>query len=312
VTNVREMDNRIPKDKFMDLLGEERRSIFGSRTWPLILDQIRAALLACRDAVKVSGETYRASKEVSAGPDAFEMLGMDVAIDSDMRPWLLEVNVSPDTLGMTGVDWLQAFAYEALESLLGIVLDSHDSILDLPSDVELGKMKGADGLERLFTSKVLAKGHGDRCYGRLVAETPPALVGGLDLGGDFGKWLLAFRESAANARRCTVGVPPPPPICAEPGTHERVLSDVLYPLATSGPQRYREGALTKKSSQKLTPLSLPSPSNRGLLEPLGTARIVRPKAMTFPSLKWRSRSLPSLNGPAKSMGQTQSEDEQRG
>lgn len=37
-------------------------------------------------------------------PNAFELLGFDILIDADLRPWLIEVNANPSVSGSSIVD----------------------------------------------------------------------------------------------------------------------------------------------------------------------------------------------------------------
>ena len=98
-TNCRDEDNRATLGVMLREMGAAAEEAWWSRAWPQILDIVRAVLLASRDEVlRAERESRRKRKPGPSGPRAFELFGLDVALDEDWRPWLLEVNTSPNML----------------------------------------------------------------------------------------------------------------------------------------------------------------------------------------------------------------------
>jgi len=310
VTNIRDEDNRVDTKTFMSMLGERRSALFKSRSWPLMLDAVRAALFASRASVIHEGEVYRAAHPNSpSGPTAFELVGLDFGIDNDMRPWLYEANISPNMLGRC--EFLRAWAEESMESLLSIVLAFHEGKLVLPTSSELDAMPGQDCLERLFPPGVVPRGrHTDACYGQEVSNTQPALVAGLDLGPESpcGKWLLVVKERTKNAM-----VYPPRTLemavgCQIPSSrlsrregrtssYSRILCEVLQ--TNTGTLQTNTGTLQTNQTNQ----TKPTKSTNHKLE-------VRSRSVEPPILKPSSscrelgnpESDPPLDAPARSSG----------
>lgn len=193
MTNVREEDNRVPASKLLAELGPEASATFASETWPQMLDIVRAVLLGSLQTVMI--------KEEDANHGAFELFGLDFALDKDMRPWLLEVNASPELLQTCEVAKIKRLGHEAVESMLAIALGHQDGSLRIPKYVDLQKRPGHEvdrKAKRLFTEQEIEKSHGRakcyHCYGRSVASIPLCLVNGLNLGGASKKWRLILRE----------------------------------------------------------------------------------------------------------------------
>lgn len=57
--------------------------------WSKIYDVILKSLLS------VDSIVYQNLKKLSKGNNCFELLGYDILIDADLKPWLMEVNLSP-------------------------------------------------------------------------------------------------------------------------------------------------------------------------------------------------------------------------
>lgn len=93
------------------------KTIFG------ILPNLQHSYLSSRPGVpKFIGDCDPfASKELFYGSGCFEILGFDVLVDSNFKPWLIEVNHSPSFTCDTPLD------LRIKERLIGFVLD----ILDL-------------------------------------------------------------------------------------------------------------------------------------------------------------------------------------
>eukprot|EP00931_Biecheleriopsis_adriatica_P095207 TRINITY_DN6883_c0_g1_i2.p1 TRINITY_DN6883_c0_g1~~TRINITY_DN6883_c0_g1_i2.p1 ORF type:complete len:786 (+),score=183.22 TRINITY_DN6883_c0_g1_i2:34-2391(+) len=203
-TNCRDQENRTPLHVVLAAAGEGGKDKWHCNTWPKLLDAVRATLLAGRSAVLGHrDEEVRGFKQ--RGPRAFELFGLDFAIDECWNPWLLEMNTSPCMLEDCGgeyVDELKAWAREATESLIEIAMQAHSGDFKIPSYSEL-KQRGSDEAEkplcRLFGPDgpdPNAAGHasGNFCLGASVAKVPTCLVGGLDLGGPCSRWRLIIRD----------------------------------------------------------------------------------------------------------------------
>ena len=71
--------------------------------------------------MQLKTEVGEVTVEPVRGSRAFEILGFDIMIDDELRPWLLEVNVSPDVSHSTPVT--ASLAKAATRDLLALVLD---------------------------------------------------------------------------------------------------------------------------------------------------------------------------------------------
>ena len=57
--------------------------------WSKIYDVILKGLIA------IDGPVQQQLKKLSSRNNCFELLGFDILIDTDLKPWLMEVNLSP-------------------------------------------------------------------------------------------------------------------------------------------------------------------------------------------------------------------------
>lgn len=266
VTNVRQFENRITMEEFFETIGEEKSSLWHTRTWPLMLDAVRASLFACKPGVVACANPPRPGRKPNEGPGAFELFGLDFALDETMRPWLLEANISPDLLGKCPVVPVRMLAEDAVEYLLATVLAHHEGMLPLPKDSDLQAASQEDErtLERLFPEEILNNEggcHSTQCFGRAVLDTPAPLVTGLDIGDPCGKWLLILKESISNMHlHCSSSAPPEQRI-TQGLHHDKVLHDVLLP----GTGIFFEGQGSKQSAaaRARTLSSPPSLANLG-------------------------------------------------
>lgn len=232
VTNNRSTDNRLSSEALFKELGPENEKLWKQRTWPLMLDSVRATLLATQSKVLARGQDLllQAANQAqvergTSGPNAFELFGFDFVVDEDFRPWMLEANVSPDMLSECDIDQLQGWSEKAIEGLLGIVLAHRGKTLNIPKIQELqawgtnagssrsivnamqeqsaGTTKSSDELvvsERLFGRDEdggdFQAHDSNLCYGSIVSKIPECLVRGLDLGPPCNGWLLFLREKS--------------------------------------------------------------------------------------------------------------------
>lgn len=238
-TNCRDGDNRTPLATLFEELGPGAAEAWHDRTWPLMLDAVRALLFAAQPSVlscrrrPSQGRSSLSSQAQLDGPRAFELIGVDFAVDDTWRPWLLEANISPnmcEDCDGEHASALRACAQDATESLLSIVVAHHAGQLPLPSPAELdalgaslgGTGGSAEPPERLFqTVHTTDPGviGGGCCYGARVMSVPVCLARGLDVGAPCNPWLLALREPtledarppvqhSGSSREASCGLPP--------------------------------------------------------------------------------------------------------
>ncbi|CAK9061668.1 unnamed protein product [Durusdinium trenchii] len=191
-TNCRDTENRVPMKVLFESVGHGAAERWKTRTWPRLLDAVRASLFATQC-------TMASNRNTSA--KAFELFGLDFGLDESWQPWLLEINTSPCMLDDCKGEYeeeIKAWAWEATESLLKLVLAFHDGSWKLPSYVELlqksaEERSGQGGVERLFEEEVGRAEHSP-CLGRMVRSVSPCLASGLSLEGPCGRWCLILRE----------------------------------------------------------------------------------------------------------------------
>ena len=173
-------------------------------TWPLMMDSCRCALIASQDAVvhahftygkRVAQKQQMAGRMFREGPRAFELYGIDFSLDYEMRPWLLEANVSPDLLGNSGPQ-LRLQGRDALDELLSIVVKEPRSVpgyMNMPSGC-------APNVTRLDCCD------SESCYSyHGVHQVPPSLICGhpIDLSDRRTDWYLFLKAPRQDAEVLT-------------------------------------------------------------------------------------------------------------
>lgn len=275
VTNSRLEDNRSTKANLFKILGPEVEKKFDDWTWPLMLDAVRAALLASRDTVAGAAQEYRTNhggRDCPLGPRAFELFGFDFALDEDLFPWLLEANASPDMLRECEVEngALQTWAENATEGLLNIVLSYHYSkTLKIPKTKELEEQEVTESRpERLFAPNESGvwSGHShNSCYGQIIAGIPACLVRGFSLGAPYDRWLLIIREKTQDEsalRKSYVMQKTHSCISGEDLGHMQVIRETLLPIPGHLRQNKSQSRLSSVTDKATRPQSLSSPSKR--------------------------------------------------
>eukprot|EP01084_Bolivina_argentea_P293556 504893_1 len=90
--------------------AEQTEEAAGSKTtlsflWRKLQDEGITVSTLWKDICKVVIKALLCSEpKIPNQPNAFELFGFDIVIDEDLKPWLLEVNYSPDMARRTGVD----------------------------------------------------------------------------------------------------------------------------------------------------------------------------------------------------------------
>lgn len=105
--------------------GTTARDRWTNHTWPRMLDAVRTCV--------------RSSQvDVSCHKDGcFELFGFDFLLDTDLEPWLLEANSSPDLCEDAGPS-LRRLAESALTELFCMVPALHAGTMELPQSSVLG------------------------------------------------------------------------------------------------------------------------------------------------------------------------------
>jgi len=133
-TNSRDYDNRYTLQQVFLNAGMQFEQAWTKRTWPMLLDAVRASMISTYDigfGPVVHGQPRRPY------PNTFELFGFDFALDSEYRPWLLEVNKSPAMLGDCEVPELLKWAEDASEAMLQMSMEYYEGKFVIPSPEEL-------------------------------------------------------------------------------------------------------------------------------------------------------------------------------
>lgn len=193
-------ENRILLEEFLERLEGDHpgaTEIFWQSTWPKVLDGIRLAVLATQASVITECEEYRRGKKLP-GPRSFELFGFDFAIDADLKPWLLEANVTPDMLP-GDPEPMRTWAYDATEGLLKVVTGVQSGELKLPSAADLAAApEGSEDNpppDRLLQVSDDDSEHTAYCMRSRVNSIPRGLVSGYEIP-NCSPWRLIYIEAA--------------------------------------------------------------------------------------------------------------------
>jgi tubulin monoglycylase TTLL3/8 len=206
VTNrtVHQNENRILLQEFLQRLSIESNyagddldaeRIWHAKTWPHLVDGVRAVLMSSQSMVVSSAKTF--ASRIRAGLDsqqqAFELYGLDFALDNLMKPWLLEVNCSPCMLFEKENDSLRRWGRDALSGLLDVVLAASEDALTF----EASDSVASSSVDRPFahpeSQDETHRHERGKCYGQRLADVPPHLISGMHVKG-VPDWLLVLDE----------------------------------------------------------------------------------------------------------------------
>eukprot|EP00931_Biecheleriopsis_adriatica_P104052 TRINITY_DN787_c1_g1_i1.p1 TRINITY_DN787_c1_g1~~TRINITY_DN787_c1_g1_i1.p1 ORF type:complete len:761 (-),score=124.31 TRINITY_DN787_c1_g1_i1:14-2062(-) len=288
-----ERENRLLLEDFLERLEAGRPGSteqFWNTTWPCMLDGVRLAVLATQAAVVTDSEEYRRSRKTPLpGPRCFELFGFDFALDADLKPWLLEANVTPDMLP-DEPEPIKSWARDATEGLLKIVTRSQSGELRMPAPADLATEPEGVAAARLLEPDGSDAGHSEFCLRRRVNRIPPRLVSGFEIE-DCSPWRLvlaeepelerslACRHSTLSSRHWGERL-----LSGKAQSHDQVLRHRLLPFAPEAP------AAKEKTSQ----VSLLGPWSSKISGSLGQLQSARSSPKARKSLSQRSRSLACL------------------
>jgi len=167
------------------------------------MDGIRLAVLATQASVMTESEEYaRTRGKKLPGPRSFELFGFDFAIDADLKPWLLEANVTPDMLP-GDPEPMATWAWNATEGCLKVITGHQSGELKLPSaeDLEADPSGGEDKPppDRLLQEIESNPEHTAFCLRSRVNSIPKGLVCGYEVP-NCNNWRLIYVEAAYPVR----------------------------------------------------------------------------------------------------------------
>ena len=114
-------------------LRENRPSINIDDVWSSLEDVIVKTLIAAEPPIMRMSHTYAPSRY-----SCFELFGFDVLLDSDLKPWLLEVNISPSMKASSENDArIKEPLVRDLLNVIGIRLPSMENVHIDPTDYGL-------------------------------------------------------------------------------------------------------------------------------------------------------------------------------
>lgn len=203
-TNCRDRDNRYSFAHVLQTAGTEFEQAWTNRTWPMLLDAARAAIIATAD-LSFGPVVYGQPRKQ---PKAFEVFGFDFALDSEYRPWLLEVNKCPSMLEDCKKPELSKWAEDASDAMLQLSIAYHEGNFTVPTPEEISLLDAPESsnLERLFPESFLEESCEDTpaqsmSYGREALKVPPSLISGLPLDGPSKNWLLVLRTDERDVEK---------------------------------------------------------------------------------------------------------------
>eukprot|EP00931_Biecheleriopsis_adriatica_P026364 TRINITY_DN16054_c0_g1_i1.p1 TRINITY_DN16054_c0_g1~~TRINITY_DN16054_c0_g1_i1.p1 ORF type:complete len:557 (+),score=125.39 TRINITY_DN16054_c0_g1_i1:762-2432(+) len=146
------------------------RSCWNTFTWPKMLEAVRTCVQSCRE-------------DVGAHPSGcFELFGFDFLLDSEMRPWLLEANSSPDLCEDAGPS-LRGMTETAVTELLQLAVGLQGDDVQLPTGLakpQCDQTVPGSGHWHLVHREEVALGAKDLQLRRAIraARRPQSMAGG--------------------------------------------------------------------------------------------------------------------------------------
>lgn len=120
-------------DEFWSYIQKNQPNVNAVDVWSSLVDVIVKTLIAAEAPIMRMSHTYAPSRY-----SCFELFGFDVLLDSDLKPWLLEVNISPSMKASSENDArIKEPLVRDILNVIGLRLPSMENVQIDPTDYGL-------------------------------------------------------------------------------------------------------------------------------------------------------------------------------